>query len=59
MPTPNKGEKKGDFVSRCIGELHKEKGRWESSDQIIAVCESMWEQHDKHTKKKGDKVNKG
>ena len=51
MPTPNKGEDKAAFMTRCIGELHKEKGRWKSNDQIVAVCSSMWEQHEKHSKK--------
>ena len=53
MPTPNKGEKRADFISRCVSDLHAEKGRWKSNDQIVAVCHSLWEQHEKGKEKEG------
>lgn len=44
MPTPRKGEKKKDFISRCISHLH-EKGEGKSQDQRVAMCHSMAEEH--------------
>ena len=48
MPTPNKGESKEDFVSRCIPIMKKE-GR--EQGQAIAICYSIWRNKDKGGKK--------
>lgn len=44
MPTPNKNEKKSEFLSRCIPILIKED---KPQDQSVAICISMWEEHKK------------
>jgi HK97 family phage prohead protease len=43
MPTPNEGESRDDFVSRCIP-IVLEDGTAEDQDQAVAVCNSMWEE---------------
>ena len=42
MPTPNQGESRDDFVSRCIP-IVLEDGTAENQDQAVAVCNSMWD----------------
>lgn len=41
MPTPNKGESKDKFISRCIPYVIKE-GTAKDSKQGRAICESIW-----------------
>jgi hypothetical protein len=41
MPKPKKGEKRKDFVSRCIPIVLKD-GTAKDQDQAVAVCNSMW-----------------
>lgn len=41
LPSPNKGEKRSDFVSRCVSLLHK-KGEGESTAQRVAICNSRF-----------------
>lgn len=43
MPTPNAGESRDDFVSRCIP-IVMDDGTADSNDQAVAVCNSMWEE---------------
>lgn len=41
LPTPKKGEKRNDFVSRCVSILsHKNEG--DSTDQRVAICHSQY-----------------
>lgn len=45
LPTPNSGEEKSDFISRCASELAtNEKSRFPEQDQRLAVCYSQWKQ---------------
>jgi DNA replication protein DnaD len=46
MPTPRRGEKQKDFVSRCIPVVLKD-GTAKGQDQAVAVCNSMWEDRNK------------
>jgi len=46
MPTPNEGESRDDFISRCIP-IVLDDGTAESQDQAVAVCNSMWEERHK------------
>jgi HK97 family phage prohead protease len=46
MPTPNTGESRNDFVSRCIP-IVLDDGTAESQDQAVAICNQMWEDADK------------
>ena len=39
LPTPNKGEKQNDFISRCISAVA---GEFPDSKQRVAVCYSQW-----------------
>jgi signal peptide peptidase SppA len=45
MPTPNKGEKKQDYINRCTSDLINKEGY--KPDQARAICESKWEQNKK------------
>jgi hypothetical protein len=38
LPTPRKGEKKNDFISRCIRTIDDEY----EHDQAIAICYRQW-----------------
>lgn len=53
MPSIKKGEKKSDFVSRCIGNegMNKE---FPNQRQRTAVCFSLWEQAKKKKQSKGE-----
>src|SRR3990172_10961846 len=42
MPTPNAGESREDFVSRCIPMVMHD-GSAENQDMAVAMCNSMWE----------------
>lgn len=42
IPKPNSGEKKSDFVSRCMGDSTMNK-EFPSNEQRRAVCERQWE----------------
>ncbi|MBC8554917.1 MAG: S49 family peptidase [Candidatus Brocadiales bacterium] len=50
MPTPEKGEKKQAFISRCIKHLIDKEGK--DQDQAVAQCNSIWNQHQKNKGKK-------
>ena len=50
MPTPNKGEKSKDFVSRCIPIVINDKTAKDPA-QATAICHSMFEEHQKKQKK--------
>lgn len=43
LPTPNKRESRGDFVSRCIQNL-SDKGEMKDNKQRIAVCYTQWKE---------------
>jgi gluconate kinase len=47
MPTPKKGEKRKDWMKRCIPALIAEGN---DSEQAVAICSSMWD--DRKKKKK-------
>jgi len=51
IPKPNKGEKKDDFISRCMGNsvMTKEYG---DEKQRYAVCNSAWENRNKKSENK-------
>jgi hypothetical protein len=42
IPKPKKGEKKNDFISRCMGD-DVMKGDYSDQDQRLGVCYSSWE----------------
>jgi hypothetical protein len=44
MPTPRKGEKKNDFMKRCVPQVVNE---GKESDQAVAICNSLWENRGK------------
>lgn len=46
MPTPQQGESRTDFISRCIP-IVLDDGTADSNDQAVAVCSSMWENQEK------------
>ena len=45
MPEPRKGEKKQDYISRCISYMISKEGR--KKGQAAAICYSMWREHEK------------
>lgn len=45
LPTPNKEEKKQDFMSRCMSN-EKMKEEFEENGQRYSVCETQWEEKD-------------
>lgn len=55
MPTPKKGEKKQDFISRCMAypDLQNRK-----PDQRAAICYSLWTEHHKGKKQAGNILQK-
>ena len=58
MPTPKPGEKKDDFISRCIPMIIKEKQDKKekiSEGQPFAICQSIWTES-KKKKNKEDKL---
>lgn len=42
LPKPNKGEKKEDFIGRCMGDLASE---YDDTAQRYAVCNDCWSKH--------------
>lgn len=40
MPEPKKGEKKSDYMTRCVPVLIKE---GKKPDQAVAICNSMFD----------------
>jgi len=51
MPRPRKGEKKSEFISRCISMVIKESGT-KSQAHAIAKCHGIWKQHLKKKRKR-------
>jgi len=51
VPTPRKGEKQKDFISRCIRDLRHEGYK---QDQATAICYSYWR---RHQRKKGGAID--
>ena len=47
IPNPQKGEKKSDFMSRCIGFVTDE---GKKQDQAIAMCSTQWDNKYKSSK---------
>jgi hypothetical protein len=47
MPTPRKGEKRKDFMARCIPQVIDE---GKDSEQAVAICSSLWENRNKKKK---------
>lgn len=41
LPTPNNGEEKNDFISRCTSEI-SDMGEFNDNKQRVAVCYSQW-----------------
>ncbi len=54
MPYPKKGEKKSDYVSRCV-KIRQNEHPDEDNDQSVAICNSMWDQA-KKKKKTSEKI---
>ena len=46
MPEPGENEDKDKFISRCIP-MVMEEGTAKDNEQAFAMCNSMWEQHEK------------
>ena len=44
MPKPKKGEKKREYIARCIPVVLRE-GTAKSREQAVAICNSLWEKH--------------
>jgi len=44
MPTPKKGEKEEEYISRCIS-MRRSEHPEESNKKSQAVCFSMWRKH--------------
>jgi len=44
MPTPNEGEDKEHFISRCIEQVMND-GTTNDAEQAAAICYSIWEKH--------------
>ncbi len=42
MPQPNPGEKKGDYIERCVKYVMEQEG--EAQDRALAKCYGMWDQ---------------
>lgn len=40
MPTPRKGEKQSNFISRCIKYVVDKEGK--NQEQAAAICYSIW-----------------
>lgn len=57
MPTPRKGEKRQDFISRCISHVSR-KGEGKSHDQRVAMCHSMADEHYSENEEKTMKESK-
>jgi hypothetical protein len=55
MPTPNKGESKSDFISRCIPYVIRE-GTTDDSSQAAAICHSIWKKSKEKNNMKGERV---
>ena len=54
IPTPNKGEKKKDFISRCMSDPvmkreYPKKAGEKRAEQRLAICYQKWEDKDKKT----------
>lgn len=48
IPTPQKGEEKQEFVSRCIKFLTEEESeRFPTREQRAAICYSQWSEYEK------------
>lgn len=46
LPTPNKGEKQSDFISRCMGN-DSMNSEFPDNKQRAAVCYSQWKKSKK------------
>ena len=49
MPSPNKGETKEHFISRCMGD-EEANSTFPEQDQRYAFCNSQWERRNKKKK---------
>jgi hypothetical protein len=50
MPSPRKGEKRDDFISRCMGDSEA-KSDFPKQDQRFAFCNSQWERRNSNAMK--------
>ena len=46
MPSPSKGESRSEFVNRCVSVVLDD-GTAETSEQAVAVCHSLYDEHEK------------
>lgn len=52
LPTPNgKTESKEAFINRCLADTNIRKDFSKSPKQAVGVCYSLWDQHQKKSKK--------
>jgi len=51
MPTPNKGENRQSFMSRCMKQVNEEEDKkdWEQ-DRQVAYCYELWQGRDSTSK---------
>lgn len=56
MPEPAKGEKKQDYINRCVKYLIEKENK--KPDQARAQCEGMWNQHQKNKRKSQSEAGK-
>ena len=55
MPSVKKGEKKSDFIKRCIPIVLNE-GNTKDTSQASAICYSKWEEHKNKKKSKSENM---
>ena len=46
MPSPSKGESRSEIVNRCVS-IVLDDGTAETSEQAVAVCHSIYDEHEK------------
>lgn len=57
MPIPKKGETRQEFMGRCVPMRHGEHPS-EKNDKSVAICFSVWEEHQKKAKAEINKEEK-
>lgn len=58
MPSPKKGEKEQEFISRCMGSAEAN-DTFPRQDQRAAFCYSQWKRSKKKKMSNGEEVSEG
>lgn len=56
MPKPKAGEKKPEFIQRCVGDLISKEGK--SQEEAVAICYSYWKEVNAYEQKDFKYINK-